>query len=655
MMSGSQVFVFGSFSEDEACLFQKASVEKGVKSVKQNVLQFGSLDNRDEGPSRSSEFLSRPASSGQTTNRDNQRGLNVKCDGPFDDKCSILNGGRTNESASKMLRQVSKDSQDGTGALNSVNNQVSVIKSELLHFPDLKKATHVNNTDNTSVKLHSTGKGESIENGLKETMDKTKCVLEAKEETNSNLEGNNLNNLQQLESLSLENINASDKVEEDSSSVPAKLSNSWAARFGSNAGNDQATYSICGDKGRLKSGSASVTARASQSKVNSSSLASLTGNEKTSRSCGEVQTAVKRLQPRGLVNSGNLCFLNATLQALLSCSPFFQLLQTLRSRDIPEAGYPTLRAFVKFVAEFEDDGPADAIPKRNEKAFGGLEAGRPFCPTMFDSVLKSFSPDQPLSASGRPRQEDAQEFLSFVMDRMHDELLKLEGTDLTSSGGNNLLLVTVSEDDDWETVGPKNRTAVTRTQSFMESELSGIFGGQMRSVVKSRGNKASATVQPFLLLHLDILPEAVNTVEDALHLFASPESLEGYRISAGKAGVVSASKSVKLQTLSKVLILHLMRFSYGSAGSSKLHKPVRFHPEIVLGRELLVSPMMEGRRYELVATVSHHGRDPSKGHYTADTKHSDGHWLRFDDAAVSVVGLNKVLHDQAYILFYRQI
>lgn len=44
----------------------------------------------------------------------------------------------------------------------------------------------------------------------------------------------------------------------------------------------------------------------------------------------------RQLVPRGLYNLGNLCFLNATLQALLSCSPFVQLLQELRCRDIPE-------------------------------------------------------------------------------------------------------------------------------------------------------------------------------------------------------------------------------------------------------------------------------------------------------------------------------
>ncbi|KAK1291418.1 Ubiquitin carboxyl-terminal hydrolase 24 [Acorus calamus] len=198
-------------------------------------------------------------------------------------------------------------------------------------------------------------------------------------------------------------------------------------------------------------------------------------------------------------------------------------------------------------------------------------------------------------ASAKSLQEDAQEFLSFVMDQMHDELLKLEGN-LKNSNNGKISIISSAEEEGWETVGPKNKSAVTRTQSFMPSELSDIFGGQLRSVVKARGLK-------------DIL--------------------------LCEAGVVSASKSVKIQTLSKIMILHLMRFSYGSRGSTKLHKA--------------------GRKYELVATITHHGREPSKGHYTADTKYSDGQWLRYDDSSVTAINTNKVLHDQAYVLFYRQI
>ncbi|TXG55916.1 hypothetical protein EZV62_017229 [Acer yangbiense] len=377
----------------------------------------------------------------------------------------------------------------------------------------------------------------------------------------------------------------------------------------------------------------------------------LISKEEVQKAPKEPVAAVRDLLPRGLINLGNLCFLNATLQALLSCSPFVQLLHEIRNRNIPKVGNPTLTAFTEFIADF--DMPSGSSVKKKDVAF--VETGRPFKPAVFEAVLKKFTPDVPNSISGRPRQEDAQEFLSFIMDQMHDELLKLQGQ-LATTNGSKSYLVSSEEDDEWETVGPKNKSAVTRTQSFFRSELSDIFGGQLKSVVKARGNKASATVQPFLLLHLDIYPETVRTIEDALHLFSAPEELEGYRTSTtGKADVVTARKSVKIQTLSKIMILHLMRFSYGSQGSTKLHKPVHFPLELVLGRELLVTPSAEGRKYELVATLTHHGREPSKGHYTADARYPNGQWLRFDDASVTAIGTSKVLHDQAYVLFYKQV
>ncbi|KAG7031858.1 Ubiquitin carboxyl-terminal hydrolase 24, partial [Cucurbita argyrosperma subsp. argyrosperma] len=342
-----------------------------------------------------------------------------------------------------------------------------------------------------------------------------------------------------------------------------------------------------------------------------------------------VASSTKYL-PRGLINSGNLCFLNSTLQALLSCPPFVDLLRNLRNRAIPKAGYSTLNAFVEFISAFEV--PSPSVVNKNVAAF---DVGKPFSPLMFDGVLKNFSPDLPCGIKGRPRQEDAQEFLSFIMDRMHAELLKLDGMSSSMNGGKSFVVAS-AEDDEWETVGRKNKTAVMRTQSFVPSELTEIFGGQLTSMVKVRGNKPSATGQPFFSLHLDIYPQAVRTIEDALRLFSAPETLEGYRSSAaGKAGVVSASKSVKIQKLSKIMILHLKRFGYGSHGSTKLNK--------------------SGRKYELVATITHHGRESSKGHYTADVRYHNDQWLRFDDASVTAIGKDNVLHDRAYVLFYKRV
>lgn len=71
------------------------------------------------------------------------------------------------------------------------------------------------------------------------------------------------------------------------------------------------------------------------------------------------------------------------------------------------------------------------------------------------------------------------------------------------------------------------------------------------------GIKASATVQPFLLLHLNICPEPVCTIEDALHLFSAPETLEGYRTSAPGKVWCFVSYCTIFDPLKRCLNLHV--------------------------------------------------------------------------------------------------
>ncbi|GBG66673.1 hypothetical protein CBR_g66808 [Chara braunii] len=404
----------------------------------------------------------------------------------------------------------------------------------------------------------------------------------------------------------------------------------------------------------------------------------------------------KRVQPipRGLMNTGNSCFLNSTLQALLSCSPFFHLIRVLATQKIPTDGkFPVLKAFVDFLAEFQlpqqgevmvsKDGARDVngFDKYGNRT-STIDVGRPFVPAMFENVLMRFSPNQRARGPGRTRQEDAQEFLSYCLDCLHQELLMLqeeeEGSGSTvgrdgagavraarQSSASSEVIAGMHDEDEWETVGPKNRTAVTRTHEFPETALSSIFGGQLRSEVRTQGSKPSATVQPFMLLQLDIMPESVKTVEDALHHFTARETLDGYK-TKGRAEV-PASKSVRILQLPRVLVLHLKRFSYDAQGVGKVHKMVRFPLNLTLHRDLLVPSSVtvgtggisgshrEVRQYELVSIVSHHGKDAATGHYTTDAKQGDNRWLRFDDCHVTSVPQHRVLdNDEAYLLVYKR-
>ena len=60
-----------------------------------------------------------------------------------------------------------------------------------------------------------------------------------------------------------------------------------------------------------------------------------------------------------------------------------------------------------------------------------------------------------------------------------------------------------------------------------------------------------------------------------------------------QAGLVTARKSFKIHSLSKIMILHLKRFSYGNHGSAKVYKPLHFPLQLVLSRDLLTSPSSE--------------------------------------------------------------
>lgn len=151
-------------------------------------------------------------------------------------------------------------------------------------------------------------------------------------------------------------------------------------------------------------------------------------------------------------------------------------------------------------------------------------------------------------------QEDAQEFLQFLVDAAHEELIKLRSelpaptdpaaanpTDATSSSRpaadeQQQQQDDAAEDDDeeWATVGrgKKNKAAVTRGREDLggTSLLSAIFRGSIKSCVKAKGvasAKPSVTVQPFSMLHLDIQADNVRTIEDALDKMCHTEVIHG--------------------------------------------------------------------------------------------------------------------------------
>jgi ubiquitin carboxyl-terminal hydrolase 10 len=199
----------------------------------------------------------------------------------------------------------------------------------------------------------------------------------------------------------------------------------------------------------------------------------------------------------------------------------------------------------------------------------------------------------------------------------------------------------------WLEVGPKQRAAVTRSSGtiLVESPITKIFGGTLRSELRVPGLKNSVTMEPYQPLQLDIGSSNVNNIVDALKGLTRPEALHG-DFKSPRGPNVAATKQVLIETLPPVLILHLKRFQYdNTGGTQKIWKKIGYPleleiPKEVFSRQRYGNILVNGGlpQYRLIVVVYHHGNNASGGHYTVDVRRQDGQeWIRLDDTVIKRV------------------
>jgi hypothetical protein len=263
-----------------------------------------------------------------------------------------------------------------------------------------------------------------------------------------------------------------------------------------------------GHSSALSSSSSSSTnlTQASENTTNSDDLLKLLGAY--FKQC-ELKHSAPALQPRGIRNKQNWCYVNATLQALLACPPFYNLIRNvyskIKSSNMSTKQIPCITALGKFVADFKTMIRTSSTSSESGSNTGGilikssnskeLIIGEPFEIEYFYEALAGMKADLKFNVG---RQEDAQEFLTFLLNRLHEEMIKcLESlnanTKLPSSftsssalssiqtpvdhsklnGNSGATVKSLNEEntnnqldaDDWKEVGKKNRAFVTRKVS----------------------------------------------------------------------------------------------------------------------------------------------------------------------------------------------
>ena len=281
--------------------------------------------------------------------------------------------------------------------------------------------------------------------------------------------------------------------------------------------------------------------------------------------------------------------------------------------------------------------------------------GDPFAPEYVYQAIRELPRFRDMR---RGHQQDAQEFLGFLLEELHEECARaIRGGNTNDSESTISTEVSSSipeNDGGWMEVGQKQKPAITRSSGLIatESPVTKIFGGKLRSEWKVPGNKNSVTLEPYQSLQLDIGSPQVNTIVDALKGLTRPESMQG-DFNSSRGTRVTATKQVFIETLPPVLILHLKRFQYDGATrrTEKIWKKIGYPLELELPKEVFPTsvrnklPMRGGLpSYQLTGVIYHHGRNAGGGHYTVDVRRQDGQeWIRLDDTVIRRVRSEEVI------------
>ncbi|GIZ38017.1 hypothetical protein CKM354_000144400 [Cercospora kikuchii] len=353
------------------------------------------------------------------------------------------------------------------------------------------------------------------------------------------------------------------------------------------------------------------------------------------------------LEPRGLVNTGNMCYMNSILQVLVFCVPFYNFLDQVRQRTVHsmKSDTPLIDAMIMFMREFKILASAESADMlRSRLKQEQLEQyGDSITPEYVYEVIRKLPR---FAGMRRGHQQDAEEFLGFLLEGLHDECVQvMQGQAEEQPQPNGVsspeTVLSPGSADGWLEVGPKQKAAVTRTagQQDAPSPVTKIFGGHLRSELRVPGQKDSVTLEPYKPLQLDIGAQHVNNIVDALKGLTNTEALTGDFGGRGN----TAKKQVFIDTLPPVLVLHLKRFEYNSSlnGTQKIWKKVGYPLELQVPKEVFsparrASLQISGLpKYRLTSVVYHHGKSAAGGHYTVDVLRQDSReWIRMDDTII---------------------
>lgn len=343
----------------------------------------------------------------------------------------------------------------------------------------------------------------------------------------------------------------------------------------------------------------------------------------------------EKVSPRGLQNSSNMCFFNAVLQSLIHCEAMYALLRSVQTKAAfkIKSSTPVLDGLVSFVG------------------FYGLQKSSTLSASAFYNTI-STHPNFKHLVPGR--QEDAQEFLGYLLDTLEENFDAAEPAPgdeelIRQELASRELAKEEEESSDWTQMGKNNKKVESREAGRTDhsNPILVIFGGRLRSVLKKPGESDSVTLESFQQVCVDISSDSVESVQDAIDHMLEKEELQ----IESRNKTVIATKQLEFDRLPPVLVVTIKRFTFtyndGSLVFGKTSKSLAITNVTVECGGAKVT-------YRPVALVYHHGPSATVGHYTADVLVGDT-WYNTDDEYVRELSEPTNDSKSVYIIFYERV
>jgi ubiquitin carboxyl-terminal hydrolase 36/42 len=338
------------------------------------------------------------------------------------------------------------------------------------------------------------------------------------------------------------------------------------------------------------------------------------------------------VQPTGLLNLGNTCFLNAVLQALRMCPPLVNYLlkdrtRTPATRRESKKG-PLVSALQLFFADME--APVEPV----YRPVGIV--------TALLNTVRACDDDW-----YQPRQQaDAAECIQYLLDGIHDAVYRQ-------------VRITIHGEAETREQHSQMKALQSWSQYFAK-EFSPIvenFYGQYQICIEcTKCKNVSERFEPWLMLKAPIpgghtAGADVPTLEACMSAAFAPEMIPGYACEHCKSPQ-TAVMTTRISKLPNILLFTFKRFTNTGA---KIRGQIDWdldalslRPWMAFGRCPFSCLPISGK-FRTFAVIEHCG-SARGGHYRMFARKEQS-WLECDDEAVQAVPTERVISADSYVIF----